>query len=310
MPALFIVNHQSKRVATKGSQLIRFAAKYGQEVDLDLHDIGDFKALPNKVSQCAKTGHKQIFIEGGDGTVQGVLSEFLRQAETFPSGLPNFAIIAGGMTNQVAKNIGLRPAMIGAALNGNLRTKAMPLLQIETSSPKPHYGFLFSTGAVPMVTEYTKNTLHKKGIGGSMAVAAGILKGISSSNDDVLQPTAIKMRSLDDTTIKIDKSHIGTVLTTLPSLIIGFDPFWGRENGPLRLTYVDENYRSLYRNVAGLWLGGKKRDRSQDGLESWNLSHVEYSYDGPSVLDGEPIISANGKFTITASQALNFIVAR
>lgn len=309
MSALFIVNHQSQRVATKGSHLIRLAGKSGQSVGIDIHEIGDFKSLPDKVLETAQTDVQQVFIEGGDGTVQGVLSEFLRHASAFPSGLPNFAIIAGGMTNQVAKNIGLKPVMIAPALNGSFGLTPMPLLQIHTSAPRPYYGFLFSTGAVPMVTEYTKNTLHKNGIGGSMAVIGGILKGISGSNQDVLQPTPIKLGS-SNTSVNIDTHHIGTILTTLPSLIMGFDPFWGHENAPLRLTYVDENYRGLYRNVAGLWLGSKKKDRSHDGLQSWNVENVEYSYDGPCILDGEAISSANGKFSITASQAINFMQSR
>jgi len=309
MSALFIVNRQSQRVAAKGSRLAQLASLYAQDFPIELYDIGDFQFLPEKVRQSAQAGHKQVYIEGGDGTVQGVLSEFLRQAEAFPNGLPDFAIIAGGMTNQVAKNIGLKPPMMKAALGGNLSTNSTALLQVETSDSRVHYGFIFSTGAVPMVTEYTKNTLHKNGIGGSMAVAGGILKGISGSNQDVLQPTPIKLHCLS-ADVTIEKNHIGTVLTTLPSLIMGFDPFWGKGNGPLRLTYVDEAYRGLYRNVAGLWLGGKNKDRSRDGLQSWNVSEAQYDYDGPCVLDGEPIISANGAYLVTASPALNFIQPR
>ena len=304
MSALFIINRASQRVAAKSSRLDPIAGSHG----IELYDIRDFKGLPAKVAQIAKAGITQIFIEGGDGTVQGVLSEFLRQADSFNT-LPDFAIIPGGMTNQVAKNIGLKPSLIKAALNGDLPTTPMPLLSIETDDGQTHNGFLFSTGAVPMVTEYTKSKLHKKGIGGSLAVAGGILKGVSGSNGDVLKPTPIKMQSSDIET-PIESRHLGTVLTTLPSLIMRLDPFWGTGDAPLRLTYIDEDYSGLYRNLAGLWLGKKNKDRSKHGLQSWNVERVDYDYNGPCVLDGEPLVAPSGKISITASQALNFIQAR
>jgi len=304
MSALFFVNRASHRVAAKGSRLEPMAAALG----IELYDVDDFKTLPEKVSQIAKNGITQIFIEGGDGTVQGVLSEFLRQAASFTT-LPNFAIIAGGMTNQVAKNIGLKPARVKAALSGNLSTKPMPLLSVKTADGNIYNGFLFSTGAIPMVTEYTKNKLHKKGIGGSLAVAGGIFKGVSGSNGDVLWPTPIKLRC-PDVNVSIDKNHIGTVLTTLPSLIMGLDPFWGTGEAPLRLTYIDETYSSLYRNLASIWAGNKTKDRSRHGLQSWNVNRADYEYSGPCVLDGEPLPAPSGKISVTPSQALNFIQAR
>ncbi len=309
MTALFIVNNSSQGVARKGSVLAPIAKRHAIEV----YHINDFTALPQKVSETLQNRTSKVFIEGGDGTVQGVLSEFLRQSN-ITANLPKFALIAGGMTNQVAKNIGLKPALIQAALKDELSTIQIPLLNIQTRSSdsqtmQTYYGFLFSTGAVPMVTEYTKSKLHKRGIGGSLAVAGGILKGISKNNGDVLYPTPIKLQ-LSHPNVSLDKPHIGTVLTTLPSLILGFDPFWGTDNAPLRLTYVDEAYRGLYRNVASLWAGRKHKDRSQDGLQSWNIDRIDYEYNGPCVLDGEPIKSPSGHFTITASQALTFLQAR
>jgi len=304
MSALFIVNPLSQRVTQKGAQL----TAYAQSHNIQLHELRDFAALPELVIQAAKAEIKQVFIEGGDGTAQGVLSAFLQQSDIFDT-FPNFAIIAGGMTNQVAKNIGLKPSSIKAAIEMvALPVKAMPLLNIQTHNGHTYNGFLFSTGAVPMVTDYTKSKLHKRGIGGSLAVAGGILKGISASNGDVLSPTQISLKC-DNPHIDINKAHIGTLVTTLPGLIMGLDPFWGAEIAPIRLTYVDEAYRRLYRNVASLWAGNKSKNRMLDGLQSWNVHQLDYHYTGPCVLDGEPLDIADGAFTLTATQAINFIQA-
>ncbi|MEP1229269.1 MAG: diacylglycerol kinase family protein [Litorimonas sp.] len=304
MTALFIVNPLSQRVAQKGSRL----SPYAQPCGAQIYEINNFKNLANVVVNAAKSRVKYVFIEGGDGTAQGVLSAFLQQSDIFPT-FPDFAIIAGGMTNQVAKNIGLKPSLVKAALAGELRLKPMPLLNVEISDGNVYNGFLFSTGAVPMVTDYTKSKLHKRGIGGSFAVAGGILKGISANNDEVLYPTEISV-TCESANIDIQTAHIGTILTTLPSLIMGLDPFWGSREAPLRLTYVGENPRRLYRNIISLWRGNKTKDRSQDGLQSWNIDHVNYQYNGPCVLDGEPLMMADGIFRITPTRPINFIQAQ
>lgn len=301
MQPLFIVNSLSERVAKKGSCL----KDYGKGNGIDVYDLGDFSGLADQIAQAASGNVKQIFIEGGDGTIHGVLSECLRQKNNFKT-MPDFALIAGGMTNQIAKNIGLKPALISQAISGTLTQDAASLLEINSENRPAEYGFLFSTGAVPMVTDYTKSKLHRKGIGGSMAVAGGILKGISGGGSDVMHLTPIKLRSADGVVDK-QEQHLGTLLTTLPGLILGLDPFWGTQTGPLRLTYLGEHYSGLYRNVASLWAGRKDKDRSAHDLHSWNVRQLDYTYDGPCVLDGEPLYFTSGKFTVKSSPSLNFI---
>ena len=49
--------------------------------------------------------------------------------------------------------------------------------------------------------------------------------------------------------------HLGTVATTLPTITMGLDPFWGTGDGALRLTYVNGQYKGIIRHVAGVWVG-------------------------------------------------------
>jgi len=296
---LFIVNPLSERVARKGSVLETLA----DEMDIECIQLEPFDILLTAVSRAAKTGINHVIIEGGDGTVQGVLSAFLDQIDKFEI-FPVFSIIPAGMTNQVAKNIGLKsaaPKAVKTALNRGLTPINVPMLNVSDSDGPRYAGFLFSTGAIPQITRYTTNEIHKKGIGGSAAVLFGILKGLRGNDDALMKLTPVSMNGL------YEGPHLGSVVTTLPSLIMGLDPFWGKEAAPLRATWVGGNYRRLARNVIGLWMGQKSKDRSQDDLHSKCVESLSYQYDGDIVLDGEFLSIPSGKFTVTATRPVTFL---
>lgn len=299
MKRLFIVNLLSERIARKGSALEVLATKTGT----NCFRLDPFDALPTAVTQAAKDGIEHVVIEGGDGTVQGVLSAFLSQVDEFDI-FPAFSIVPGGMTNQVAKNIGLKSAKtktVETALNSTLNPIEMPLLKLTDTEGNSYAGFLFSTGAIPQITRYTTGKLHSKGIGGSMAVLGGIFKGMRGVDDTVMQVTPIDIAEL------YSGPHLGTVVTTLPSLMLGLDPFWGTEEAPLRVTWVEGSNRRLGRNILSLWAGSKSKDRSQHGLHSKRVNGLDYHYQGDIVLDGEFLSIPSGKFTIRPTRPVTFL---
>ena len=285
-------------MARKGSVLKSYASQAAAVFDQNIFD-----ELDTIVSAGQKSGW--VIIEGGDGTSQGVLSAFLQRFDKAQD-LPKFTLIPGGMTNQVSKNIGLKSrakSKIEALLSGQAQNTEAPLLKVSADEYPDLYGFLFSTGGVPMITNYTKDKLHNRGIGGSAAVLGGIIKGISGRENDVLQSTDIAL-SVDGKDMA--GPHLGTIVTTLPSLIMGLDPFWGDGDGTLRLTYVTADAQKLPRHVASLWSGRKNKDRSKDGLHSFNASKLTYNYSGPIVLDGEALILGE-QFTVTPTNPISFI---
>jgi hypothetical protein len=299
MSRLFIVNPQSARVASKGSSLEVIATQTGETIVR----LDSFDSLPLAVTQAATQGVDHVVIEGGDGTVQGVISEFLTQAESFKS-FPSFSIVPGGMTNQVAKNIGLKsasPRAVKAALGKPLMSVATPLLEVVDSEGSTYAGFLFSTGAIPQITRYTTGELHRKGIGGSLAVLGGILKGMRGDDETLMKVTPVGINGV------YDGLHLGTVVTTLPSLILGIDPFWGEGDGPLRTTWVTGNYRRLTRNILGIWMGRKQKDRSRDGYHSGRFPILTFQYEGDVVLDGEFLSFPSGKFTVRPTRNVTFL---
>jgi len=137
-----------------------------------------------------------------------------------------------------------------------------------------------------------------------MAVIGGILKGVSGDGE-LTKPTDIKLNINAETPQELTGPHLGTIVTTLPGLILKLDPFWGDGKRPLRVTYVAGDYQKLVRNVASLWLGNKTKDRRQDGLHSWTADDMAYDYDGPCVLDGELLDLTKG-FKVEPTQPIRF----
>jgi diacylglycerol kinase family enzyme len=297
----FVFNAASAKVAKRGALLPTIAKTH----DAVLRDVGDFSDVGTLVQDALAAKAQHIVIEGGDGTVQGVLTEFLRHEKA--RNLPTFTLVPGGNTNQVARNIGLSAATTDAvakALSENNAINSAPLLRIKDKTGRKYYGFLFSSGALPQVTDYTKDKLHDRGIGGSMAVIGGILKGATGTSG-ITTPTKIKLNIDADGIEKLRGLHLGTIVTTLPGLMLGLDPFWGEGERPLRVTYVAGEYKKLVRNVAGLWLGKKNKDRSKDGMYSWTANSLKYRYEGPCVLDGELLDLTKG-FKVSATKPIRF----
>jgi len=315
---IFIVNTLSQTVLKKGSVLTSLAADYGAKVFSD--DV--FNRLPNIIEHCLNVPRPWVIIEGGDGTAQGILTALLKRRDEFDV-FPVVTLLPGGMTNQVAKNIGLKKREdIKPLLDKNLTAQQstehyVPLVRVSSGASPDFYGFLFSTGAIPMITNYTKSKLHQRGIGGSIAVLGGIWRGVTGGNDEVMHRTPITIDIDIDTDIDTDtdtdiggqhisEDHLSTVITTLPSLILGIDPFWGKGAGALRVTMAGESSRRLLPNVLSIWRGNKTKDRSSDGLQSWNAREVRYVYDGPIVLDGEFLELSSGPITVTATKPILF----
>lgn len=308
----FFFNPLSHTVATRGSVL----EKAANENEVLVFELDDFGKLSAFVEQSATQGVETIFIEGGDGTIQGVLTETLLQLERFKT-RPNFVLLPGGMTNLVAANIGLKHPSAGKITDiiqnpQNRKTKTLPLLHIEPKDDgNSHYGFLLSTGALPAATQYCLDEIHTKGIGGSAAVGATLFKvlfGPKQKRRELMAPTPMRL-SMNDKII--DGDHLTSVATTLPKLIIGINPFWGLDDAPIHLTFADPKVRHKFINIARMFKktqsGRARAALERDGFHSWNIKEATLVHDGPIVLDGEVLPLTKGSIKLSSSEPLVFL---
>ena len=321
MPSLpsnsaFIINPHSHSVAKHGSDL----QQAGVTTDANCHLLNTFDILPSAVANILADKCKHVFIEGGDGTIHGVLSMFLAQQPDVGK-LPNFTLLPGGMTNLVAAHVGLkrpsRKKIIDLAEKPKTqKIVTLPLLGTKAAGAEDiHYGFLLSTGALPAATRYCVEHVHSKGVGGSAAVRNTLLKvlfGRGVEREIILKPTPLSL-DLGTNGIegKIDGDHIITVATTLPRLIIGLKPFWGAGDGRLMITHADKNARHIKRNITRMLLSGQSASASakleRDGFRSWNVDKAVMQLSGEVVLDGELLPQTDAPVSLFATKPLRFI---
>lgn len=310
MKPLFIINRQSSRIRKKGSQL----AELAQHMDVMIIETDNQEKFVHNLAASLTQAPSHIFIEGGDGTAQLAMTEYFRRRNR-DAAPARFTLISGGTTNQVAGNIGIKNINQDRLRNIlEMETHTvhdLSLLDVRIDSSKANFGFLFSSGAIPMATNVFMGKVEEKGKKGPAAVYATILSALGKGTereDSLMNPSPIKMRvNMKKEQAVIDEPHLGTITTTLPGFILGIDPFWGKGEAPLRTTYVGGNNPKIIRLAMQAALKQFSKLDETEGVESWNADHIYMEYDGPTILDGEPMPSSEKSIEIRPSEPVTFV---
>jgi len=105
----------------------------------------------------------------------------------------------------------------------------------------------------------------------------------------------------------LDEDHLGTIITTLPGFIFGIDPFWGKGDSPLRMTYVRGDNKNVLSLVFAAALKRFEKLEETDGVESWKAEYIEMKYSGPTVMDGERLEGSTKSIEIRPTRPVVFV---
>ena len=303
MDLLAITNAHARGVVKSGSALSPRSLPAGAKHHLT-HAPSDLQQV---LALAAQENLRHLVIEGGDGTVRTVMSALLNHYAD-DQALPAVSILPSGTTNQIARNLGVKKASDIARIHaGGLKALTLPLIKVTSRDMETRYGFLFSTGALPHVSRFAQDEFNARGGGGGKAVVGGVLKVFLSDKDTLMPPRKLRLKGrCADTVITQHKGKaLGTIMTTLPSLMLGLYPFWGTEDAPLRLTWAEAESQKLGRTIAGLW-AGRKQDRSLSGYHSHNLDRLSLKTKALAALDGDFIDVSGQKLKISTSRPVTF----
>ncbi len=261
-----------------------------------------------------------IAVNGGDGTVQAVLTSML----TAPAGhLPVLAVLAGGTTNTTARNLGYGTRPL-AALQRLLTESAAgrlagtvqqnPVLRADLEDG-PQYAMMFGAGAVYDGIVFARGQLATRGmrgqLGNGLALATFILKALTGKGGALFPPLTAAVR-VDGAALP-PTLYFGILTSTMDRQLLGVRPYWGV--GPGRLRFSAMRYRPghLSRVIVPALRGRPSRWMVPEfGYRSLNADQVDLTFAGGFTLDGELFEPAPGerRLTITARRSAYFLRAR
>ena len=260
-----------------------------------------------------------LAVNGGDGTVQAVLTE-LFEARPFTE-IPPVAILAGGMTNTNAKDIGFRgaPARSLGQLIALVRQDRLDkhlirrhVLRIENVAGHTAQRAMFFGGAgiVPAI-EVCRDQVHARGLTANWAngvTLVGLLVGWLSGKglSETFRGNDIAI-SFDGAHVEQD-TYLVVLATTLDQIIVRSRPFWNAGDGHVRFTSISYPPKRLFRYAWRILYGGPDRELPETTYRSRTAHRAVLEMDCPFTLDGqfyEP--SKDRPVVITADDQVSFV---
>jgi hypothetical protein len=303
-PIGLIVNLHSQR---NYERLEKLRATYRAADRLLAREIADVKEIPAILGEFARAGVTVVVVSGGDGTVQATMTSLAADPK-FPDHTP-LAVLAGGMTNVTGHHVGIpgKPDIGLAALlarraqSGALALHRHPVMSVRASpEAAPHYGMLLGGAAFHDGTMMARKRVHP--VGFAQSAAAGIAGAVLCLRA-VLGRAGHGHRmalAVDGNGGPAGRCYI-LLVSCLPGLILGLDPFWGEGTAPLRWTWVDHPPRRIGIAAGPLLLGKPMGWMVRDGYRSGRAMRLEVESETPLLFDGERIEPQPGKPVIIES---------
>ncbi|MGI9485144.1 MAG: diacylglycerol/lipid kinase family protein [Geminicoccaceae bacterium] len=304
-----ISNPRSQR--NRQGALAALKAVLAEHPDVPHGEILDFAELGSMVERLVRSGIEVIAVNGGDGTVQAVLTALGRRPAAEP--LPKLAVLSGGMTNVIAKDVGLegQPAkalsrlIASMAAPGRAREVTRPLIGLALHPEQPPvYGMFFGAAGFHQAVKLANDKVRTRGVAGSLASASTLTLSLfrllfgrsgadgRSGSDDPLyrgEPMAIGV----DGEQRPETPYLLLIATTLDRLILGLRPFWGddgcaiRNGRTIRYTSIDFPPKRLARALLPVLRGRPAHWMEGEGYRSGSASTMTIDIKSPVVLDGE-----------------------
>ena len=278
------------------------------------HDVTE---LPAALDELLAARPDALAINGGDGTLQTLLSECARRGVL--DALPPLAVLPGGTTNMSAHDLsGLarqREALRAfAALRGLPReawpVTRRPVVEVHTGDGRRFAGLFFGLGTVVRGVELWQQALRRRSRAGDLGVAVAVgraMWGIARRKPPFDEATPVTLRF--DGEPPTDTAVSALMVTTLERLVLRMRPYWGDGAGPLTSTWMEARPRRLLRHLPPLLWGRASGLPDDGGYHSRRATCLTIGVDDPWLLDGE-VLRAPGPLTVVASPPLPFLDLR
>ncbi|MEA2109480.1 MAG: acylglycerol kinase family protein [Pseudomonadota bacterium] len=316
-PAIGVLSNPLSGGNKRGLSSIKKILKNRPEV---LHrEARDPAEIANVLAAFGKAGIKLLVINGGDGTIQAVLTSLFNR-KPFDH-IPPLAILKAGTTSMTAGDIGL-PGRGNQALsrllfqlqnNRKIRIIQRPVLEVQNGSTASRFGMFFGAAAIPQGIEFFHQRVNRHGLRGELGPGLVMFRFLLA----MLGFQRRKILRAVHMTIHLNQQHEATendylvvLVSSLERLFFGLHPYWGKEDSPLHFTSVSIKPRYMLRTILQL----TRRQRPQHatpehGYRSHNVDQATIHCTSPYTLDGQIYHPADEKSPITVRQGgtLSFV---
>jgi hypothetical protein len=274
--------------------------------------------MPQAVAALAQGGVDHLVINGGDGTVQAVLCELLERSPF--SAPPRLTLIGGGMTNVIARDVGVPSEPVEAlrrvltrAGNGDAgEVLRRTIIAVKCSGrERTDYGFLAGAVGFYQGTGLTRRDMHRVGLRQSLATKVGIawsvlrllLHGEGERSGLYGERVAIGLNGAPPR----EAPYLFILATTLESLLPGVMPFWGHDHGAIKLTTIASPAQRLGRAALSVVRGRPRPWMHRAGYVSTRADRISLRLASPIVVDGEVFDPGpHGHVELSAGPAVEF----
>lgn len=196
-----ISNPLSNGNKTRRGRVRDFCATRPEVVHFNIAEHGDLDAALDRI---AASDFRAIAINGGDGTVQGVLTRLFGN-DAPPRAVPPIAVLPSGRTNLIAKDLGATGDPIAALerlialtahdVRGHIVKR--DLIALDTGRGAPAMGMFFAAGALADTLLYCRHKLYPlkfyrfkmpNWLAHLLTVIAGLVSVLTNSTSRFLPP--------------------------------------------------------------------------------------------------------------------------
>lgn len=281
----------------------------------DVTEADDLPALRAAAREYLAQGVDVLAVNGGDGTVQAVVTEVM--ASDGPR--PDLAILPGGTTNMTFHGLHGVQSLQHSFLRlcdlvrrpANQRPHvSLPLMEVTLPDGRVEHCFFLGAGAILKGMEHFRSHVGSKGLRNELPAAISLVRGIvgvargeSTWLDG--QGTAVESSMSD---APGDASML-MVASTMDRLLLGLRPWWGEGPDPIHVTALRREPKAFVRRLPGLLRGRAHRDLVPvNGYWSDNVAEFAVTSAEAVSLDGQVFeLPEESSLAVRATSSVAFL---
>ena len=263
------------------------------------YELDDIAAVPDALRKISTVRPAVLVVNGGDGTLQAVMSSIINDAP-FDGVPPPIFVLPSGKTNMVAEDLGaargperLLRRIIEMTDRGEITeaTVHRHLIGLDFGDGHPtRYGMFFGGAAIVNAILYIRAKIYPLGLPNLLSHVLALLIVVFStfgggrSEDSPIFSRPMRIKLLGGGIIT--GRFFTVTVTTLDRLLLGFRPYSDDGLGALKFSSVDQGAGPVFRALFAL-VTRRFGKTTIAGIQTRRANKLKIEGDDPFTLDGE-----------------------